>query len=161
MLISDCAVADSLPDYVAAHIENDDVYPKADETVDLISRLSKEHVNAAGFQATESGCYVKKGSQWAPAFSKDSNKVFRLALFGGMFGVHRFYLRLFGSGLLYMVTFGLFGVGWLFDCAEMVLGGWKHKGVYLLPLKNRKRCGIELVLAVSVWVVVLVSMARI
>lgn len=36
------------------------------------------------------------------------------ALFG-LLGVHRFYARRYGTGLLWMITGGLFGLGWLVD----------------------------------------------
>ena len=38
-----------------------------------------------------------------------------LWLFLGFYGAHRFYLGKHGSGLLYLLTCGLFGVGWLVD----------------------------------------------
>ncbi|MGE0707419.1 MAG: TM2 domain-containing protein [Planctomycetota bacterium] len=38
-----------------------------------------------------------------------------LWFFCGLFGIHRFYLNRPVSGLLYFLTGGLFGVGWLFD----------------------------------------------
>lgn len=38
-----------------------------------------------------------------------------LLTFLGLFGIHRFYLGKWGTGLLYLVTAGLFGVGWLYD----------------------------------------------
>jgi len=38
-----------------------------------------------------------------------------LWLFGGWFGLHRFYLRQWFGGLLYMCTFGFLGIGWLLD----------------------------------------------
>lgn len=38
-----------------------------------------------------------------------------LLTFLGYFGVHRFYLQKWFTGLLWLVTVGLFGVGWLYD----------------------------------------------
>lgn len=38
-----------------------------------------------------------------------------LQTFLGVFGVHRFYLRKWLTGLLWLVTGGLFLVGWLYD----------------------------------------------
>jgi len=38
-----------------------------------------------------------------------------LLIFLGMFGVHRMYMGKWISGIIYLCTFGLFGLGWLFD----------------------------------------------
>jgi len=40
---------------------------------------------------------------------------FWLCLFLGWLGVHRFYERKTATGILYMCTFGLFCIGWIFD----------------------------------------------
>ena len=32
-----------------------------------------------------------------------------------IFGIHRLYQGKWGTGLLYLFTFGLFGIGWLYD----------------------------------------------
>ena len=38
-----------------------------------------------------------------------------LLTFLGLFGIHRFYMGKWGTGLLYLVTLGLFGIGILYD----------------------------------------------
>ena len=41
--------------------------------------------------------------------------VFILCLLFGVFGIHRFYLGKWATGLLYLVTVGLFGIGLIYD----------------------------------------------
>lgn len=88
----------------------------------------------------------------ATYFAQEPEKTFYLALFGGLFGAHRFYLRMYGSGLLYALTLGLLGVGWFFDCLEMVLGVFKKKGKKLKRLPNAKKHFVELIVALVVLV---------
>ncbi|MCP5467670.1 MAG: TM2 domain-containing protein [Deltaproteobacteria bacterium] len=38
-----------------------------------------------------------------------------LWFFFGLCGVHKFYLNKTGMGILYLLTLGLFGIGWLVD----------------------------------------------
>jgi TM2 domain-containing membrane protein YozV len=38
-----------------------------------------------------------------------------LLTFLGVFGIHRFYLGKWGTGILYLLTLGLFGVGLIYD----------------------------------------------
>ena len=44
-----------------------------------------------------------------------------LWFFLGFLSMHRFYLGKVGSGMLYLVTFQLFGIGWVIDFFQ--LGG--------------------------------------
>lgn len=136
-------LTDDLYEYLEEHL-TEDMYQPDDETEELINRLSKENVTVCNFDSDDHDCFIKRGTDWVPAFKKDSNKVFNLALFGGMFGIHRFYLRRYGSGLLYFFTLGFLGAGWLFDCVEMLLGCWKSKDVYLLPLRDKNKQAVKL-----------------
>ena len=50
---------------------------------------------------------------------KNKQTVFLLCLFFGLLGIHKFYEGKIGAGLLYLFTFGLFGIGWIHDLIEI------------------------------------------
>lgn len=45
---------------------------------------------------------------------------FLLCLFLGYFGIHKFYEGKVGMGIVYIFTFGLFGIGWFIDCISLL-----------------------------------------
>ena len=45
---------------------------------------------------------------------------FILCVLFGYFGVHKFYEGKVGMGILYLFTFGLFGIGWFIDCIVLL-----------------------------------------
>ena len=58
--------------------------------------------------------------------SKRSRLVaFLLCYIFGMFGAHRFYVGKKGTAILYILTFGLFGIGLLIDTLRIILGKFK------------------------------------
>lgn len=46
---------------------------------------------------------------------KDKWVAFLLCLFLGGIGAHKFYEGRIGVGIIYLITGGLFGIGWLID----------------------------------------------
>jgi len=50
-----------------------------------------------------------------------------LLLLLGVYGIHRFYVGKIGSGLLYLFTFGCFGIGWLVDVIMILSGSFRDK----------------------------------
>ncbi len=56
-----------------------------------------------------------QASRRYPPMHVDYSLAWALNLFLGVFGVHRFYMGKFPSGLLYLLTGGLFTVGWIYD----------------------------------------------
>ena len=57
-----------------------------------------------------------------------------LCIFLGEFGIHRFYVGKIGTGILYLFTLGLFGVGWIVDIILIAAGAFR--GEFDLPLKD-------------------------
>lgn len=45
----------------------------------------------------------------------DYNITWLLLAFVGYFGIHRMYMGKWISGLVYLLTFGIFGLGWIYD----------------------------------------------
>ncbi|TQS71610.1 TM2 domain-containing protein [Rhodobacteraceae bacterium] len=50
-----------------------------------------------------------------------------LCFFLGSFGLHRFYLGKWVTGILMLVTFGAFGIWTLIDFVRLVVGSLKDK----------------------------------
>lgn len=57
-----------------------------------------------------------------------------LCLFLGVFGAHKFYVGKAGAGILYLLTGGLFGIGWFIDLILIATGSFKDE--FALPLKQ-------------------------
>ena len=53
---------------------------------------------------------------------REKNKwtAFLLCFFLGGLGAHKFYEGKIGMGILYLLTAGLFGIGWLIDCIVLL-----------------------------------------
>ena len=48
-----------------------------------------------------------------------------LCIFLGVFGVHLFYVGRIGKGILYLLTGGLFAVGWIIDIISIATGSFR------------------------------------
>lgn len=57
-----------------------------------------------------------------------------LCIFLGGIGIHRFYVGKIGTGILYIFTFGLFGIGSLVDLIMIACGSFTDS--YKRPLRH-------------------------
>ncbi len=56
---------------------------------------------------------------------KSKKTALLLCLFGGLFGLHQYYVGNIGKGLLYTFTCGLFLFGWIIDLIQIASGSFK------------------------------------
>lgn len=63
----------------------------------------------------------------AAASEKSRWAAFFLCLFLGEFGIHRFYAGRIASGILYLCTVGVFGIGWLVDLIMIACGAFRDR----------------------------------
>lgn len=94
--------------------------------------LTKTNVYNQVVDTSEAGQYVDMDAvlnfgERAPG-EKNKWAVFFLCLFFGWFGVHRFYEKKIGTGILYLLTFGLCGIGVLHDLFQI----WRRTDLFVL-----------------------------
>ena len=72
-----------------------------------------------------------------PANTKDWLTTFLLCLFLGGLGVHRYYVGKIGTGILYTLTAGLFGIGYLVDFIKILCGRFADKSGNLIQREKK------------------------
>lgn len=92
-----------------------------------------------GYYRDESGAlYLLRGETFRRASERDSEHIFRLCLYGGVIGAHRFAVGRWFTGIVYLLTCGLFLAGWLVDLLQLFMGIQKDKDGFLLcPLEEK------------------------
>lgn len=63
---------------------------------------------------------------------KNKTVALLLAIFLGGIGAHRFYVGKGGTGIIYLFTGGIFGIGWIIDIIMIATGRFKDE--FELPL---------------------------
>lgn len=77
--------------------------------------------------------YSNPGVQTLPDSDKRKDAALLLCIFLGGFGAHHFYVGRIGRGIVYLLTGGILGIGWLVDIFLIATGSFKDR--YGLALK--------------------------
>lgn len=77
---------------------------------------------------------VANGGTVAGVSKKDKTVALLLCIFLGCLGIHRFYVGKIGTGILYLLTGAVFGIGWIVDIILIAMG--KFKDGFDLPLQQ-------------------------
>lgn len=116
--------------YVDIHVERGAYADKVADTVKKI--LNGEEVEdyvAPVSAAPEAGDGVSDRS-WKTTFW--------LSFFFGYLGIHRYYVGKVGTGILYSVTFGLFGIGSFVDFIKICCGKFTDKQGNVIEKKKKQ-----------------------
>lgn len=99
--------------------------------IDTVTETVKKILNGEKVQD-----YVAPEVPAEAAASKDWMTAFLLCFFLGGLGAHRFYVGKIGTGILYLLTAGVFGIGYLVDLIALVCGKFTDKDGN--PVKRQK-----------------------
>jgi len=103
--------------------------------------------------------FLYKHGVWREASDLNTEILYPLTSIGGMLGLHLFYQKKRARGIFYLLTLGIFGIGWFFDCVEMLFGVYKDTDrKYLLPLENKALGIIMIALGFVVFIAILVAL---
>lgn len=111
-------------------VANDDFYKSLSLQLDFSSNDGKK----IKYDSDGNAYMRRKNNTWVRASNLDSTKLLYLTTLGGFLGAHLFYQNRKAKGILYLLTCGFFGIGWIIDAIELLLGLHKDKdGYYIIP----------------------------
>lgn len=95
------------------------VCPKCGKQVELLQYSTINQPNIV-INNANTNTNMNMNAYGRPAIPKNKWVAFVLCLFLGYFGAHKFYEGKAGMGVLYLLTAGLFGIGWIIDLISLL-----------------------------------------
>ena len=145
--------------FLAGLAQSEKIFSEEDIT-ELLSRFEEALVNPTldeNIRVDENGEYLWVRGNWRARSPIDAEKYYKCTLFGGIFGVHKFYAKCYGSFIVYFLTLGFFGVGWILDLTEICLGIAKdRRKAYIGPFKDIKKKIVSTLITFVFYILVLV-----
>lgn len=128
---SDCLVNVKGRNYCREHVGEAVSNSQAAQQPNIIINNSNSNVNAN----TNTNVNTNTNGATGYQVSQKSRLVsLLLCFFFGVFGIHRFYVGKIGTGILWFLTFGCFGIGVTIDLLIIILGSFRDK--FGLQVKN-------------------------
>lgn len=81
--------------------------------------------------------------EWSPVSEDDTNKIALMMIFGGWFGLHKYYHGNIVSGLLYTCTAGCLGMLPLFDLINLYLGNYYYTYVDYGDTRDKQKIYLQ------------------
>ena len=85
-------------------------------------RTSSIGIPGTGISSVSTWSKKRKTNNVSQVSLYSKNTTLILCIFLGMFGIHRFYVKKSGTGILWMFSFGFFLFGWISDIISILNG---------------------------------------
>lgn len=116
---------------------NEQQYQQNNTTQQQYTQPPQYNTNSA-YTPNQNACYqnytYNNTNVYTSEYSSPKSRLVTLllALIIGVFGIHRFYVGKVGTGILYLFTGGLFGIGYIVDIILIVCGQFRDSDLRLV-----------------------------